>query len=190
MSEAVLNVQDDLKDRAIQKLEGDKKELMQKVKNNTMVVHMAEYKTIDYLIERCKEDAGLCEDVLQEHKTYEKCTNYCIKKVENLITKKDGKVVVQVDDPQYYEWAEDYYHVDDKAAEEEKARKEKEREEKRKKQAEESRKKTEERKKKAVKEKKEPAKEKKEAPATPGKSGTKHDKKGEIEGQMSLFDLV
>lgn len=76
---------------------------------------------LGYLIKRCEEDAGLCEDVCQEHKTWEKCFKFiyeCARKMAK------GKTSCAVRDDVVYEWAEDYYHKDDKAEEEKKAKEE------------------------------------------------------------------
>lgn len=82
---------------------------------------------LSYLIKRCGEDAGLSEDVLQEHKTWKKCFDYIYEQAKKLAK---GQRQCAVRDDVVYEWAEDYYHKDDKAEEEEKARKEAERKKK------------------------------------------------------------
>lgn len=74
---------------------------------------------INYLLERCEEDKGLSEDVLQKHKTWEKCLAY----VYSLARKQASGNCAAVRDEVVYEWAEDYYHKDDKAEEAEKAKK-------------------------------------------------------------------
>lgn len=136
---------------------------------------------IRYLIQRCKEDKGLIQDVEQKHKTYAKCYDFIKEKARK--EAKNGMAAIE--DSVVYEWAEDYYHKDDKAEEEEKARKEKERIEKNKKKGKEVKKKIEERKEKVVKEKKDVPKK-----TASEEAGAKRDKKGEIDGQMSLFDLM
>lgn len=78
---------------------------------------------IDYLLERCKEDEGLAQDVIQEHKTWKKCFDY----IYSQARKQAKGNCVAVRDDVVYEWAEDYYHKDDKAEEEKKAKKETER---------------------------------------------------------------
>lgn len=77
---------------------------------------------IKYLLERCEEDCGLGEDVLQEHKTWEKCFDYIYEQARK---QAEGNRAAVRDDV-VYEWAEDYYHKDDKAEEAEKAKKESE----------------------------------------------------------------
>lgn len=74
---------------------------------------------ISYLVKRCEEDSGLAEDIIQEHKTWEKCFDYIYSEARKQA--KGNRTVVR--DNVVYEWAEDYYHRDDKAAEEEKAKK-------------------------------------------------------------------
>lgn len=86
---------------------------------------------IGYLLGRCAEDEGLSQDVVQEHKTWKKCIDYIYEKARKQSV--GNKAAVR--DDVVYEWAEDYYHKDDKAEEEEKARKEAERKEKQKKAA-------------------------------------------------------
>lgn len=75
---------------------------------------------ISYLLKRCEEDEGMVEDVVQEHKTWQKCFDYIYSQARKY-TK--GNCAAVRDDV-VYEWAEDYYHKDDKAEEEKKAKKE------------------------------------------------------------------
>lgn len=143
---------------------------------------------IEYLISRCEEDNGLCEDVCQKHKTWDKCFAYIYDEAKKFAK---GARQCAVRNDVVYEWAEDYYHKDDKAEEEEKARKEAER-----------KKKEAERKAKAnakpVTEatKKSVDTQEKDKPATVTKPVEKKEepkpkKKGkEIEGQMDLFALM
>ena len=74
---------------------------------------------IGYLLERCREDEGLAEDVVQEHKTWQKCFEYIYRQARQ---QAHGNCAAVRDDV-VYEWAEDYYHKDDKAEEEKKAKK-------------------------------------------------------------------
>lgn len=128
-------------------------------------------KVIEYLLKRCDEDMGVVEDVLLEHKTWKKCYGYIYKKARE---QAQGNQCVCIDDPVVYEWAEDYFHKDDKAEEESKA--------------------------KATKQKKntEPIKvsnEKKEIKAPIRENVLEEKKKvrnkqgDNLEGQMSIFDL-
>lgn len=73
---------------------------------------------INYLLKRCDEDNGLAEDVAQKHKTWGKCYSYIYSKARDQA--KGNSVAVR--DDVVYEWAEDYYHQDDKAVEEKKAK--------------------------------------------------------------------
>lgn len=161
-----------LKQRAKEKLEGELKNA--KDKNFADPV-------ITYLLKRCEEDDGLAEDVLQNHKTWEKCYGYIYEQARK---QKSGNCAVVRDDV-VYEWAEDYFHLDDKAVEEKKKKEEKER---RKSQKQE----TEKRKQQNSKQK--PAKEKTSEKTPDAKSvkevKKKTPKKNEPEGQMSLFDLL
>jgi hypothetical protein len=81
---------------------------------------------ISYLLKRCEEDNGLSADVVQEHKTWDKCFDY----IYSQARKQTKGNSCAVRDEVVYEWAEDYYHKDDKAEEEEKAKKEAERKKK------------------------------------------------------------
>lgn len=73
---------------------------------------------IPYLVKRCEEDIGMAEDVLQENKTWVKCYKYIVSKVfewmEKNKVKKAGSVNLYFDDHVVYEWAEDYYHEEEK----------------------------------------------------------------------------
>lgn len=157
-----------LKQRAKEKLEGELKNA--KDKNFADPV-------ITYLLKRCEEDDGLAEDVLQNHKTWEKCYGYIYEQARK---QKSGNCAVVRDDV-VYEWAEDYFHLDDKAIEEKKKKEEKER---RKSQKQE----TEKRKQQNSKQK--PAKEKTSDAKSVKEVKKKTPKKNEPEGQMSLFDLL
>ena len=75
---------------------------------------------IGYLLKRCDEDEGVAEDVAQEHKTWDKCFDYIYEQARKQAT--GNRAAVR--DDVVYEWAEDYYHKDDKAEEAEKAKKE------------------------------------------------------------------
>lgn len=86
---------------------------------------------LDYLIGRAREDTGVAEDVMQEHKTFQKCMAYIMGKARKQAT--NG--VAMIKDSTVYEWAEDYYHLDDaeqakKEAEEAKKRREEAKKEK------------------------------------------------------------
>ena len=100
----------DVKERAKKKLEDELKNAKDKSFADPI---------INYLLGRCEEDKGLSEDVLQKHKTWEKCLAY----VYSLARKQASGNCAAVRDEVVYEWAEDYYHKDDKAEEAEKAKK-------------------------------------------------------------------
>ena len=120
---------------------------------------------LTYLIKRCAEDKGLSEDVMQRHKTWEKCLAYIYGKAKKQAV--DNRAVVE--DHIVYEWAEDYYHKDDRAEEMARLRKEAEQKAKR-----------------------------SQAPAAKGVAAPNRDpvqkaapkKKGVTEGQMDLFSLM
>ena len=133
---------------------------------------------IGHLLERVKESESLAKDILQEHKTWDKCYDYIYKQARSQIKGSAGAIRDDV----VYEWAEDYYHLDDKALEEKKAKEEAER---KKKAAEKKQKNKTDSKKKPVAETKE-----KVAPK-PKKEETKDKgKKTEMEGQMDLFSMM
>lgn len=73
---------------------------------------------VKHLIERCKESESLASDICQNHKTWEKCYQY----INEQARKQAKGNSCAVRDDVVYEWAEDYFHKDDKAEEEEKAR--------------------------------------------------------------------
>ncbi len=145
---------------------------------------------IEYLIKRCGEDEGLSQDVIQEHKTWEKCYGYLNSKAQKSAQK--GAICCAMRDDVVYEWAEDYYHKDDKAEEEKKARK-----------AAEAKKKAEERKAKAKEDPAKKAAREKEHHGTkapdkteaaldvPKKDYAKPKKNArDIEGQMDMFSMM
>lgn len=76
---------------------------------------------IGYLLERCEEDKGLAEDVCQGHKTWKGCLDYIYSQAKK-VAKNSNRCAVRND--VVFEWAEDYYHVDDKAEAKAKAKKE------------------------------------------------------------------
>lgn len=170
----------DIKEQAKKKLEGELKRAGEGTDAGQV---------IKYLIRRCAEDRGLSEDVMQEHKTWEKCHVYIYGRAKAQIPRDrepvQGVIGVHVCDETAYEWAEDYYHKDDKAEEEEKARKEAERKEKLKKEAEER----------AARAKNRPAKaapapgKKKEKPKGKGQTRPKKNSK-DMEGQLDLFSMM
>lgn len=129
---------------------------------------------IEHLIERCKDSESLASDVCQDHKTWEKCFRYIYEQARKQIKGSGGAVLDDV----VYEWAEDYYHKDDKAEEEKKA---KEAAEKKKKQEE---KKAKEAEYKAKEPKPVVAKEKKEETPKPKKNSK------DIDGQLDMFSLL
>lgn len=81
---------------------------------------------IGYLLKRCEEDEGLSQDVVQKHKTWNKCFDYIYEQARKQA--KGNRCAVR--DDVVYEWAEDYYHRDDKAEEEKKAKEAEERKKK------------------------------------------------------------
>lgn len=126
---------------------------------------------IGYLLKRCEEDEGLAEDVAQDHKTWSKCFNYITTQARK---QAEGNCAAVRDDV-VYEWAEDYFHRDDKAEEARKAKREAATKERREK---------EEAKRAEMRKKQAPVKEEKPKEAIKPKKNTK-----EIEGQMDMFSM-
>lgn len=87
---------------------------------------------INHLAARMSEDFSLAEDFAQDHKTFEKCWKFIYDSAREQATDH----CAMVEDHVVFEWAEDYIRKDDKAEEEEKARKEAELKAKREKEAE------------------------------------------------------
>lgn len=85
----------------------------------------------EHMLKRFGEDNGFCEDFLQKHKTFQKCIKYVTEKARASVPKSEMQAMVV--GSVYLEWMEDYFRKDDKAEEEQKARKEAEIEEHRKK---------------------------------------------------------
>lgn len=137
---------------------------------------------IRHLLKRCEEDPGMAEDILQAHKTWLKCFAHIRGEAKK---RADGNCAVVRDDL-VYEWAEDYFRLDDKAIEEKKEKERKEQEEKRK--AEAAKRKSGSGKQKKKTDTKKDNREKK--PLEPEKKIEKAPKSKEPEGQMSLFDLL
>lgn len=160
---------EEIKERAKKKLG----EELKKAKDKTFADPI-----INYLLERCGEDVGLSADILQEHKTWEKCFDYIFSQAR----KQAKGTCAAVRDDVVYEWAEDYYHKDDKAEEEKKAKKEAKAKAKREK---------------AAAERKTQAKEKSSsvaASAIPKKEDKRKDqvKKNskDMEGQLDMFSMM
>ena len=134
---------------------------------------------IDYLKKRCEEDLAICEDILQEHKTWQKCYDYVYGQTKKELNNTSGPVWHET----VFEWVEDYFHLDDKAIEEQKAKEAAER----KKKQEEAAKKAKTKQKSAKKENKPNTKK------AESKTAEKHAPKKrtkEMEGQMDLFSMM
>ena len=163
----------DIHAKAKQKLEEEVKEAKDKEFADPIIRH---------LLKRCEEDSGMAEDIIQDHKTWLKCFAYIRGQARK---RAEGNCAVVRDDL-VYEWAEDYYRLDDKALEEKKEKERKEQEAKRK--AEAAKKKTGSGKQKKKTDGKKDDREKK--TVEPEKKNDRAPKNKEPEGQMSLFDLL
>ena len=90
-----------VKQKAKEKLEAEKKKATQKNFADPIIT---------YLLKRCEEDQGLAEDVMQDGKTWNKCFDYIV----NQARKQSNGKSTAVEDRVVYEWAEDYYHKEEK----------------------------------------------------------------------------
>lgn len=167
-----------IKQKAKEKLEAEKKKATQKNFADPI---------IDYLLKRCEEDQGLAEDVMQEGKTWNKCFNYIVEQAR----KQSNGRSAYVEDSVVYEWAEDYYHKEEKP---ETAKKEKDKKPATTKKTEAPAKKVTEIKK-DIQETKDDSKvsekpEKKDAASKQRKTEKTSTKSNGLNGQMSLFDLL
>ena len=159
--------------KAKQKLEEELKQAKDKDFADPIITH---------LLKRCEEDPGMAEDVAQAHKTWSKCFKY----IQDQARKRAKGNCAAIRDDVVYEWAEDYFRLDDKALEEKKEKERKEQEAKRK--AEAAKKKTGSGKQKKKTDCKKDDREKK--TVEPEKKNDRAPKNKEPEGQMSLFDLL
>ena len=173
-----------IKQKAKEKLEAEKKKATQKNFADPVIA---------YLLKRCEEDQGLAEDVVQDGKTWKKCFDYIVDQARKVPRSGSG---VAVEDHVVYEWAEDYYHKEEKPELDKEAGASKPTKKKNAKAA--SKKQKGESKEvkevtasvpEPVPERKEAVKpEKKEKPKK--KETTKKPDKPSMDGQMSLFDLL
>lgn len=175
-----------IKQKAKEKLEAEKALKTTKV-NGCMVDESITSETIDYLMKRCEDDQGLAEDVIQDNKTWYKCLEYIIDQVK----KKSGGASTAVKHCVVYEYAEDYYHKEEKP---ETAKKEKGKKPATTKKTEAPAKKVTEIKK-DIQETKNDSKvsekpEKKDAASKQQKTEKTSTKSSGLNGQMSLFDLL
>lgn len=167
-----------IKQKAKEKLEAEKKKATQKNFADPIIA---------YLLKRCEEDQGLAEDVMQEGKTWNKCFNYIVEQAR----KQSNGRSAYVEDSVVYEWAEDYYHKEEKP---ETAKKEKDKKPATTKKTEAPAKKVTEIKK-DIQETKDDSKvsekpEKKDAASKQRKTEKTSTKSSGLNGQMSLFDLL
>lgn len=161
----------ELRDKAVAKLDRELDAIKERGKKKFAEPCM------EYLKKRCDEDGSICEDILQEHKTWEKCYKYVEDQARKALDGHSGPVWHET----VYEWVEDYYHLDDKALEEKKAREEAER----KKRQDENAKRAKEKAAKNKKAGKQPAAAKAESEKPEPKK-----KSNEMEGQMDLFSML
>lgn len=108
---------------------------------------------IRYIMKRCIESESLCEDVSQEHKTWERCMKYVFAEAKKYAKNTGSGQMACVPDETVYEWAEDYYRLDDKEAIEKEIADEKARQKKKEKEAAERKEREKQRKKKEAEKK-------------------------------------
>lgn len=69
-----------------------------------------------YLLENCM-DSEFSRRVLQSHKTLQRCIEYLMKKAQEMVTDEEGKrpqkTCVAVGEDMVYQWASEYYELDD-----------------------------------------------------------------------------
>ncbi len=170
-SETEKSEAEDFKEKACEKLRGEKEKAEDKQFADPV---------IGYLLKRCGEDNSLAQDVMQEHKTWKKCFEYIFEQARKQA--KGNSAAVR--DDVVYEWAEDYYHKNDKAEEEKKVR-----------EAAERKKKEAERKKKAAEKKPLASQEagtyakREKAADKPAEPKPKKNSK-DMDGQMDLFSMM
>ena len=136
---------------------------------------------LDQMIKRAGESEALASDIMQEHKTWDKCRKYIFEKARSKATNNGGGNSACVEDHIVYEWAEDYFHKDDKAEEEAAAKKKAAEDARRKKQ-------NEARQASAPKAGTAAKAEKKETKPEP--PAPKPEPKKELDGQMDLFSML
>ncbi|WP_314723440.1 Cas9 inhibitor AcrIIA9 family protein [Enterocloster bolteae] len=70
-----------------------------------------------YLLKNCDE-ADFSALVLQNHKTLQRCIEYLMAKAQEMVTDEDGKrqrkTCVAVEEDMVYQWADEYYELDDR----------------------------------------------------------------------------
>ena len=225
-----INMNNDLKQKTLDKLAKELEEIAASVKSEpqkdktpipeAQIQMMKQQATvlIRYIMKRCIESESLCEDVLQEHKSWKRCMKYVFEKAKEFALSTGSGQMACVPDETVYEWAEDYYRLDDKEAVEKEIAEEKAKQEKREKEKaereEKERKRKEREAKKKEKEKQEKEKqesslceneetdvpvknlpeepkktvEEEKVPETPVKNEESDD--SQLEGQMDIFSFL
>ena len=169
-----------VKQKAKEKLEAEKKKATQKNFADPIIT---------YLLKRCEEDQGLAEDVMQDGKTWNKCFDYIV----NQARKQSNGKSTAVEDRVVYEWAEDYYHKEEKPEPDKRAGASKPTKRKNAKAASKKQKGEPEKAKEVTTSVPEPAPERKEVVKPEKKEKPKKKEtadKPSMDGQMSLFDLL
>ncbi len=91
-----------------------------------------------YLIQKAEENPAFSMQVLQKHKTIQKCMNYIMEQAYSIaqkehekrvngkqpVTGREQNVALGISEIQVYQWAEDYYALDDAKQEADKKEKE------------------------------------------------------------------
>lgn len=169
-----------VKQKAKEKLEAEKQKATQKNFADSIIT---------YLLKRCEEDQGLAEDVMQDGKTWNKCFDYIV----NQARKQSNGKSTAVEDCVVYEWAEDYYHKEEKPEPDKRAGASKPTKKKNAKAASKKQKGESEEVKEVTTSAPEPVPERKEVVKPEKKEKPKKKEtadKPSMDGQMSLFDLL
>ena len=169
-----------MKQKAKEKLEAEKQKATQKNFADPIIT---------YLLKRCEEDQGLAEDVMQDGKTWNKCFDYIV----NQARKQSNGKSTAVEDRVVYEWAEDYYHKEEKPEPDKRAGASKPTKKKNAKAASKKQKGESEKAKEVTTSVPEPVPERKEVVKPEKKEKPKKKEtadKPSMDGQMSLFDLL
>lgn len=108
-----------MKKKALEKLTKELEEILQfvsksgKEKQTDPMQNMMKQQStvlIRHIMKRCVKSESLCYDVMQEHKSWERCMKYVTNKAKQYAVNS----VACIHDEQVYEWAEDYFHMNDK----------------------------------------------------------------------------
>lgn len=164
-----------MKEAAIKKLLTEKQSIIEKAGNQSKLVETQLGMLFDGLIEIIETDERLAGNIVQEHKSFERCYKYMENKAKKLAGSGAQSCCVRSD--MLFDWVREYYALDDLEAfnKEKKAKEEREQAMKR----------AEERRKNGITPTVTPTPKPSTTPVAPVKKNKKEDP-----NQMSLFDLM